>query len=96
MGRSPFIPNTDRGPKDDQVHPTIKGVGLIQSGISQTAKKGAHATLSSNPMKGNRNTQNPFTGRDQRPDSMISGGRGGSPDNSMMYQNKYNTASERP
>ena len=49
------------------------------------------------PGKGHsRNQSNPFSGpgmpttiREQRPDSMISGGRGGSPDDSMMYQNKF-------
>ena len=94
MGRSPFIPNTDRGPKDDGGQPGIKGIGLVSTSIkplNYSEKKGG-ANMGSG-VKG-RNTQNPFTGN-QRPDSMISGGRGGSPENSMMYQNKYNTASER-
>jgi len=93
MGRSPFIPNTDRGYKDESIHPNIKGIGLVTAGSkidSSSVKKGG-AAMSSNHLKGGRNTQNPFT-TGQRPDSMISGGRGGSPDNSMMYNHKYNTA----
>lgn len=33
MGRSPFVPNTERGQKDDGIHPTIKGIGLGNSGL---------------------------------------------------------------
>jgi hypothetical protein len=58
MGRSPFIPNTDRGQKDEMVHPNIKGIGLVNNGskIDSSALKKGGAVLSSNQLKGGRNT----------------------------------------
>lgn len=33
MGRSPFILNTERGPKDEGMNPSVKGIGLGGSGM---------------------------------------------------------------
>lgn len=79
--------------------PGVRGVGLAQasSKFEGSAKKAASINLQqAKPPP--RNAQNPFSGgpapakhhagpvgRDQRPDSMISGGRGGSPGDSMMF-----------
>ena len=101
MGRNPFQLNTERAKNSigadgyqDSGRQNTNSSGQKFSGTA--AKK---ASIGDKSSKGHsRNPSNPFTGpspgipstiREQRPDSMISGGRGGSPDDSMMYQNKF-------
>lgn len=100
-GRNPFSLHTDRvkNSVDDYAAraPGVRGVALPQGSarFEMSAKKAGSINLQ--PKGQPRNAQNPFSGgpasskptgpggRDPRPDSMISGGRGGSPGDSMMF-----------
>ena len=79
--------------------PGVRGVGLVQasSRFESPAKKATSINVQQAKAQ-HRNAPNPFSGAptttkqhggglrgDQRPDSMISGGRGGSPGDSMMF-----------
>ena len=79
--------------------PGVRGVGLVQpsSRFDSSTKKATSINVQQAKSQ-HRNAQNPFSGAptttkqhagalrgDQRPDSMISGGRGGSPGDSMMF-----------
>ena len=110
-GRNPFALHTERlkSGVDDYAtaSPGIRGVGLAQAVPKyDTAAKKATST----PARGKaqpKNAANPFSSggpaakaspgqaREHRPDSMISGGRAGSPDDSMMYQNKFSHPTDR-
>ena len=91
--------------------PGVRGIGLAHPvpKYDTAAKKAASIT----PSRGKaqpKNASNPFSSggasaqpqpgqaRERRPDSMISGGRAGSPDmrdDSMMYQNKFSHPTDR-
>ena len=95
--RNPFTLHTERLRNSNEDYPTsgVQGVGLTQPPpkfdtaakkpniMPQTSK--AHHKQGGNPFSGGGSIA---PGREARPDSMISGGR--SPDDSMMYQNKFN------
>uniref|UniRef100_A0A7S3IJ03 Uncharacterized protein n=1 Tax=Strombidium inclinatum TaxID=197538 RepID=A0A7S3IJ03_9SPIT len=97
--RNPFSLHTDRAknPTDDYAPgaPGVRGVGLFPgpNKFETPAKKAGGHLLPQGRVGGYKGGSNPFSGpggKDPRPDSMISGGRGGSPDNSMMFNNKFN------
>lgn len=86
------------------------GLAQAMPKYDTAAKKANLNTASITPSRGKaqpRNASNPFStggasakaqpgqAREHRPDSIISGGRAGSPDDSMMYQNKFSHPTER-
>ena len=80
-GRNPFVLNTERSKLIDDYTSGIRGVGLNNTKLSKDSKLAERQRLDSSISVG-------ITGKTHKDRNQIT--LNGSPDQSMMYQNKYN------